>query len=98
MKYRIRVKQECRVLREIVIEVEAESLAKAIADQEADDDPAYDDPRWVEYPNRICSEVEDAGKTPDVIRCDSCGEEVEDVVGCPDGQEVCQACFDGGVG
>jgi hypothetical protein len=60
MKYRLRIKQTCRVQREIEIEVEAASLAQAIASQSADDDPPYDDPRWVEYPDLVSSEVEDA--------------------------------------
>ena len=29
-------------------------------------------------------------------KCDACGEIVPNVIGCPDGTEVCQACFDSG--
>lgn len=28
--------------------------------------------------------------------CSSCRDEVDEIVGCPDGAEVCQACFDAG--
>lgn len=28
--------------------------------------------------------------------CDECGAEVESIIGCPDGAEVCQDCFDTG--
>jgi len=28
--------------------------------------------------------------------CDDCGDEVDELVGCPDGAEICQDCFDGG--
>jgi hypothetical protein len=29
-------------------------------------------------------------------KCDACGEIVHYVIGCPDGTEVCQDCFDAG--
>lgn len=28
--------------------------------------------------------------------CDDCGAEVKEIIGCPDGAEICQACFDAG--
>ena len=28
--------------------------------------------------------------------CGECGEQVESIIGCPDGAEVCQQCFDAG--
>lgn len=28
--------------------------------------------------------------------CDDCGAQVESVIGCPDGAEICQDCFDNG--
>jgi hypothetical protein len=28
--------------------------------------------------------------------CDDCGKQVNEVIGCPDGAEICQACFDAG--
>jgi hypothetical protein len=28
--------------------------------------------------------------------CGQCGEQAEKIIGCPDGAEICQACFDGG--
>ncbi len=28
--------------------------------------------------------------------CDACGAEVEYIIGCPDGAELCQDCFDAG--
>ena len=31
-------------------------------------------------------------------KCDECGETVPSVIGCPDGSEVCQDCFDAGEG
>jgi hypothetical protein len=34
---------------------------------------------------------EDEGAT-----CDECGAQVEEVIGCPDGKEICQQCFDQG--
>lgn len=29
--------------------------------------------------------------------CSKCGEQVESIIGCPDGAEVCQQCFDAGL-
>jgi formylmethanofuran dehydrogenase subunit E len=29
-------------------------------------------------------------------RCDNCGAEVSEIIGCPDGKEVCRDCFDAG--
>lgn len=29
-------------------------------------------------------------------RCDDCGAEVPNIIGCPDGAEVCPDCFDAG--
>lgn len=29
-------------------------------------------------------------------KCDDCHEPVSDVIGCPDGAEICQSCFDSG--
>lgn len=28
--------------------------------------------------------------------CDDCGATVQFIIGCPDGAEICQACFDAG--
>ncbi len=28
--------------------------------------------------------------------CEECGESVEEIIGCPDGAEICQDCFDAG--
>ena len=28
--------------------------------------------------------------------CSECGKQVESIIGCPDGVEVCQQCFDAG--
>ena len=28
--------------------------------------------------------------------CDDCGDAFEEIVGCPDGAEICQSCFDAG--
>lgn len=28
--------------------------------------------------------------------CDECGKDVDHIIGCPDGAEICQACFDAG--
>ena len=30
--------------------------------------------------------------------CDCCGKKVRNIIGCPDGQEICQSCFDNGEG
>lgn len=35
-------------------------------------------------------------RKPHLQCCPECGEPVEEVVGCPDGSEICQACFDAG--
>lgn len=32
----------------------------------------------------------------ELSRCTSCGDEVEELIGCPDGAEVCRPCFDMG--
>lgn len=32
----------------------------------------------------------------ETYHCDDCDAEVKDVIGCPDGAEVCQSCFDEG--
>lgn len=34
---------------------------------------------------------EDEGET-----CDECGAQVDEVIGCPDGMEICRKCFDQG--
>lgn len=34
----------------------------------------------------------------DTEKCSNCGTRVPYIIGCPDGQEVCQECFDNGVG
>lgn len=33
---------------------------------------------------------------PESNTCSECGEPVESIIGCPDGAEVCQQCFDVG--
>ena len=33
-----------------------------------------------------------------VSYCDECEQPTDDIVGCPDGREVCRTCFDGGIG
>lgn len=42
-----------------------------------------------------CCVVPEAKET---VTCDKCGTEVEEVIGCPDGREICRACFDAGEG
>lgn len=37
-------------------------------------------------------------RTYPLAKCDACGESVSSIVGCPDGREVCQHCFDNGEG
>lgn len=37
------------------------------------------------------SQMEDSGH---LSTCSDCGAEVESVIGCPDGAEVCSQCFD----
>lgn len=37
-----------------------------------------------------------AMETVDAPSCSDCGAEVSDVIGCPDGSEICSACFDAG--
>ena len=32
----------------------------------------------------------------DLSTCSECGEKTENIIGCPDGAEVCPLCFDGG--
>lgn len=31
-----------------------------------------------------------------VNRCDECKRKVDKIIGCPDGAEICQQCFDAG--
>lgn len=38
--------------------------------------------------------VEDMAQSKDITSCSECGEHVDSIVGCPDGSEVCQQCFD----
>lgn len=35
-------------------------------------------------------------KSKTSVTCDECGTKVEKVIGCPDGKEICQQCFDQG--
>ena len=41
----------------------------------------------------MCGECADKAEP---TKCDDCGKEVKTVIGCPDGAEICQECFDGG--
>lgn len=45
---------------------------------------------------RIIAEASGEAKPPAVSICDDCGIGVDEIIGCPDGAEICQACFDGG--
>lgn len=47
------------------------------------------DANWIEFKR---------GSNIVTSTCSNCGNEVGSVFGCPSGAEVCQACFDGGVG
>lgn len=45
----------------------------------------------------IWREYDPEGKLfDDESECSQCGAQVSEVIGCPDGQEVCQQCFDAG--
>jgi len=52
-----------------------------------------------DYPQRVLDLAAQAfGMAPKITAnvCDCCDAEVAEIIGAPDGQEVCQACFDGG--
>ena len=50
--------------------------------------------------NRLISDARDLlGVDPvNTNKCDHCKEMVDEIVGCPNGQEVCRDCFDNGIG
>ncbi len=48
---------------------------------------------WVDFDGTKFDKVNDSGSAD---KCDACGQPVSNVVGCPDGSEICQACFDAG--
>lgn len=52
---------------------------------------------WLER-NRpdLCNALVKAGDVQADATCGDCGTEVESVIGCTDGAEVCQPCFDAG--
>lgn len=45
---------------------------------------------------RRATTSESKGKNPDANVCDDCHAEVESIIGCPDGAEVCPDCFNSG--
>ena len=54
--HKLRIVQVGRVEREIVIEVEAESVEDAVEKQQESDAPPLDDPRWKLTVNELMNE------------------------------------------
>lgn len=46
--------------------------------------------------NRLIMEARELNGT--ASKCEACEETVPYIIGCPDGKEICQECFDAGQG
>lgn len=57
----------------------------------------YGSTRDIRCPHCDATQARNRADKPDErATCDDCGSRVDTVIGCPDGAEICQACFDGG--
>jgi hypothetical protein len=48
---------------------------------------------WVDFDGTKFNKLADEGSRD---KCDACRQPVSKVIGCPDGSEICQDCFDAG--
>lgn len=44
----------------------------------------------------IAKPIKQARRRTGLSKCDECKKQVKEIIGCPDGAEICQACFDAG--
>ena len=58
--------------------------------------PADQDPRFREQTRQLREMTEILKTQAPLSQCDDCGFCAEEIVGCPDGAEICCDCFDTG--
>ena len=58
--------------------------------------PADMDPRFREQTRQLREMTEILKTQAPLSQCDDCGFCAEEIVGCPDGAEICRDCFDCG--
>lgn len=58
--------------------------------------PADQDPRFREQIRQLQEITEILKSQMAISQCSDCGAEADHILGCPDGAEICQDCFDSG--